>query len=104
MTFSYTFKNKPYEFQNGGLWPMITGFYIADLAGRDEMEKAGKFLETLHRANSIAGENDEWLFPEFINGKTFEAGGTKFQGWSAAAAIIGQHAIEGHRPFHFLPD
>lgn len=32
--FSYTFKNKPYEFQNGGLWPMVTGFYVVDLARR----------------------------------------------------------------------
>ncbi|MEX2365002.1 MAG: glycoside hydrolase 100 family protein, partial [Pseudohongiellaceae bacterium] len=23
MTFSYTFKNKPYEYHNGGLWPML---------------------------------------------------------------------------------
>ena len=103
MTFSYTFKNKPYEFQNGGLWPMITGFYVADLAGRDEMEKAGQFLDAIHRANSIAGENGEWLFPEFVNGKTFEAGGTMLQGWSAAAAVIGHHALKGNHLFHFLP-
>lgn len=32
MTFSYEFKNQPHEYHNGGLWPLLTGFYAADLA------------------------------------------------------------------------
>jgi len=103
MTFSYSFKNKPYEFQNGGLWPMITGFYVADLAQRGKREAALQFLAAIHRANSRGGENGEWLFPEFIHGKSFKAGGTMFQGWSAAAAIIGHHAVEGKNVLHFMP-
>lgn len=103
MTFSYSFKNKPYEFQNGGLWPMITGFYVADLAARGKKETAEEFLAAIHQANSTTEGDGRWLFPEFINGKTFEAGGTMYQAWSAAAAIIGQQAIKGESPFHFLP-
>lgn len=38
MTFSYTFKNEPYQYHNGGLWPMISGFYAADLAARGKLE------------------------------------------------------------------
>jgi hypothetical protein len=34
MTFSHSFKNAPYEFHNGGLWPLVTGFYVASLAKR----------------------------------------------------------------------
>lgn len=102
MTFSYTFKNNPYEFQNGGLWPLITGFYVADLARRGQTGKAEQFLTAIHRANALGGDDGKWGFPEYINGRTFEPGGTLYQGWSGAAAIIGHHALQGKRIFHFF--
>lgn len=93
MTFSYTFKNKPYEFQNGGLWPLITGLYAADLAARGDKERAEKFLYGACEANSKTDNTGKPLFPEFIHGRTFEPGGTTFQAWSAAAYIIGYQAL-----------
>ncbi|MCB2184197.1 MAG: hypothetical protein KQH63_19400 [Desulfobulbaceae bacterium] len=103
MTFSYTFKNKPYEFQNGGLWPLVTGFYVADLARRGKKDKAQIFLEAVHKANSMSDAEDHWGFPEFIHGKSFKAGGTQMQCWSAAAAIIGSHALKGEKILRLLP-
>ncbi len=67
--FSYTFKNKPYEFQNGGLWPMVTGFYVADLARRKQTEAAKKYLQAIHQANALTIEGEAWGFPEFVHGK-----------------------------------
>lgn len=99
MTFSYTFKNRPFEYHNGGLWPMLTGFYVADLASRGHEARAKRFLEAVHRANALVLDDVEWSFPEYVNGKTFEAGGTPHQAWSAAAAVIGQHCLEGARLF-----
>lgn len=97
MTFSYTFKNKPYEFQNGGLWPMITGFYVADLARRGNKEAAARFLKAVHEANALEMEGEPWSFPEFVHGKKLTAGGTRHQGWSAAGAIVGHHALQGDK-------
>mgnify|MGYP001292084739 CR=1 FL=1 len=99
MTFSYTFKNKPYEFQNGGLWPLITGLYVADLARRGEQERAERFLHGVCQANSTSNGEGDWLFPEFIHGKTFKAGGTVYQAWNAASFIIGYHALQGDHLF-----
>jgi len=99
MTFSYTFKNKPYEFHNGGLWAMITGFYVADLARREQTEQARYYLSAIHRANRLAMDGAEWAFAEYIHGKRLVAGGTPHQGWSAAAALIGHHAIAGKLVF-----
>ena len=93
--FSYTFKNKPYEFHNGGLWPMVTGFYVADLARRQHTEAAKKYLQAIHQANALTMEGEAWGFPEFVHGQKLTPGGTRHQGWSAAAAIIGQHALDG---------
>ncbi|MGM0517177.1 MAG: amylo-alpha-1,6-glucosidase [Pseudomonadota bacterium] len=95
MVFSYSFKNRPYEFHNGGLWPMITGFYVADLVRRGHQVKAHRYLDGIHAANTLASEEERWSFPEFVHGKTFAPGGNHNQGWSAAAAVIGHQAIKG---------
>lgn len=96
--FSYTFKNKPYEYHNGGLWPMVTGFYAADLASRGHGEKAARVVAALDEANASEMDGEAWGFPEFLNGKSGEPGGTRHQGWSAAAAIIGHRALDGEPP------
>ncbi len=95
MTFSYTFKNKPYEYHNGGLWPMISGFYVADLARRGKKEAAERHLRKIHEANSLAMEGTPWSFPEYVHGQKHVAEGTRYQGWSAAGAVIGACALRG---------
>jgi hypothetical protein len=104
MMFSYNFKNRPYEYHNGGLWPMITGFYVADLAHRKHKREAQKFMNAIHHANAMEMDGKEWGFPEFVHGKTLVASGTRHQGWSAAAAVIGQHALAGERVFRIDDD
>jgi hypothetical protein len=99
MTFSYTFKNRPFEYHNGGLWPMVTGFYVADLAARGRHERARQILGAIHHANALELHGEPWSFPEYVNGKTLEAGGTARQAWSAAGAIIGTHCLDGARLF-----
>jgi hypothetical protein len=44
-------------------------------------------------------DGEPWSFPEYVHGRSFEAEGTKQQGWSAAAAVLAQHAVEGVFPF-----
>lgn len=99
MTFSHTFKNNPYEYHNGGRWPMLTGFYVADLAARGKHEDAARFLGGIDWANSLPVDGEPWSFPEYVHGKDFTAGGTAPLGWSAAAAVIAHHAIRGKSPF-----
>lgn len=99
MTFSYTFKNHPYEYHNGGLWPLITGFYAADLARRGLADRASRFATALHRANALEMEAERWSFPEFVHGTKLEADGVRHQGWSAAAAVIAELALDGEEIF-----
>jgi glycogen debranching enzyme len=96
MTFSYQFKNQPYEYHNGGLWPLVTGFYAADLARRGTTELARKYLDGIHRANAQETDGQPWSFPEFLHGQQHTPGGTRRLGWSAAAAVIAQQAVEGN--------
>ena len=95
MGFSYTFKNKPFEYHNGGLWPMVTGFYVVDLARRGRNELAREYLAGIHRSNAMEMDGRDWSFPEFLHGRKHTPGGTARQAWSAAAAVLGHHALEG---------
>jgi glycogen debranching enzyme len=99
MTFSYTFKNRPCEYHNGGSWPLMTGFCVADLARRGLNERALRFVEALHRANALEMEGEEWSFPEFVHGEHLVAKGVRHQGWSAAAAVIAERAMAGEEIF-----
>jgi len=100
LTFSHTFKNRPFEYHNGGLWPMITGFYVARLCMIGREDRARRILAALHRANRMPDDDgNSWSFPEYLHGQTHEPGGTRQLGWSAAGAVIGHHALQGHRPF-----
>lgn len=99
MTFTHTFKNRPHEYHNGGLWPMITGFYAADLVRRGKRDAAETYVKGIHEANSLEMEGKAWSFPEYLHGKEYTPGGTMHQGWSAAGAVIGQKALEGETLF-----
>lgn len=98
MTFSYTFKNKPYEYHNGGLWPMISGFYVADLAKQGKEEAARRHLRKIHQANAMEMDGEPWSFPEYVHGRELTPQGVHHQGWSAAGAVIGTKTLEG-QPF-----
>ncbi len=95
MSFSYTFKNKPYEFHNGGLWPFVTGFYAADLARRGKIDLAKRFLVGVHKANKMKRHGRNWSFSEYIHGKKFVPEGMDHLGWNAATAVIAHHALQG---------
>ncbi len=99
MTFSHTFKNAPNEYHNGGLWPMVTGFYSASLAARGKTDEAGRYLDAIHRANRLEREGRTWSFPEYLHGERHTPGGTCPQGWSAAGAVIAQGFLAGKRLF-----
>lgn len=94
-TFSHTFKNEPYEYHNGGLWPMVTGFYVASLAQRGKTDLARQYCDAVHAANQSEMEGREWSFPEYLHGQNYTPEGTSPMGWSAAGAIIGEQALHG---------
>ncbi|MBD3671024.1 MAG: glycogen debranching protein [Gammaproteobacteria bacterium] len=99
MTFSFTFKNRPFEFHNGGRWPMLTGFYVSDLCNRGQTQTARAYSQGINTANAMPYKDHEYGFAEFIHGQDYTPGGTAEQGWSAAATIIAHQSLEGKRLF-----
>lgn len=97
--FSHAFKNKPHEFHNGGLWPLVTGFYAASLAKRGQRELSRQYCDGIHAANRLEMDGRKWSFPEYLHGKKHTPGGTRRMGWTAAAAVIAEQALRGNHLF-----
>jgi hypothetical protein len=86
----YEFRNQPYEFHNGGSWPMVNGFYglaLHHLGLKSEFEN---ILNALNQANTLS----DFGFYENFNSKTGEPNGVRFCAWSAAATILVEKTIE----------
>lgn len=89
--FLFRFKNKPYEFHNGGRWPLVHGFYVAS-DGQNGNEHLEQFAEVLI--------SDDFQFPEFYHGQTGEPGGVSRLGFSAAGYLFAYYSVkENKKPF-----
>lgn len=87
----YEFRNRPWEYHNGGLWPMVTGFMAAGLAAGGAADLAGRLAAAIDAANA----EGEWGFYEFHHGLTGEPGGMQETAWSAAGAVLAHAGLNG---------
>lgn len=92
----YEFRNYPYEFHNGGSWPMVNGFYGLALLAKGEEKKAESILDKINQANA----QQEFSFYENFNTKTAAPNGVSFCAWSAAATILVHQSL--HQNFKIL--
>ena len=83
--YQFEFKNKPYHYHNGGLWPMLSGWYVMDLVQRKQRNLAKQYLDGLHQATAAG-------FPEYLDARQFQPGGTPQLAWTAAAVLFAEHA------------
>ncbi|MDP3996301.1 MAG: hypothetical protein Q8P86_01230 [bacterium] len=88
----FEFRNDPHEYQNGGLWPLVHGFFVSSFPKKEGEKKLEAFARTL--------QEDGYIFPEYYSGKTFEPKGIMRHGFSAAAYIIAyEGVVNGKRLF-----
>jgi hypothetical protein len=78
----FEFRNKPHEYHNGGLWPLVHGLYTAGSADPEILEA---FAQTL--------KSDNYNFPEFYSGKTGVGMGVQPSGFSASAYLIAHESV-----------
>jgi len=89
--FSFSFKNNPGAFHNGGIWPIWMGLFCLGLSN-NEMEKEvdqiiKSFMETVL-------ENNDWDFQEFFDANTLEVGGKTQMGYTASGIVFMRLALE----------
>jgi GH15 family glucan-1,4-alpha-glucosidase len=92
----YEFRNYPFEFHNGGSWPMVNGFFGLALHHKKETQKAADLLEKINLANA-KGDN---AFFENFNTQTTAENGVAYCAWSAAATILLHQSL--HTNFKIL--
>jgi hypothetical protein len=81
-------QNFAWSYHNGGIWPMVGGFWVMALvhAGHERSARAG--LVRLARACGLNG----WEFNEWLHGQTGAPRGMPGQSWNAAAFLLAEQA------------
>jgi glycogen debranching enzyme len=82
------------QYHNGGIWPMVGGFWIAALAAAGRAEQAKVELVKLARACALRN----WVFTEWLHGKTLAPRGMPGQSWNAAAFLMAEHVVSDETP------
>jgi glycogen debranching enzyme len=82
-------QNHVWQYHNGGIWPMVGGFWIAALCAVGRADLAKRDLLGLARSCKLGN----WAFTEWLHGKTFKRSGMPGQSWNAAAFLLAEHTI-----------
>jgi glycogen debranching enzyme len=89
-------QNFVWQYHNGGIWPMVGGFWIAALVKAGRARQAADELTKLARVCALRN----WAFTEWLQGKTLAPRGMPGQSWNAAAFLMADHAVSsGDTPF-----
>lgn len=86
-------QNFAWQYHNGGIWPMVGGFWILALVQQGRIEEARHELVKLAQACELKG----WEFNEWLHGRTYEPSGMPGQSWNAAAFLMAEHAVRTGR-------
>jgi hypothetical protein len=87
-------QNLEHQYHNGGIWPMVGGFWVMALAAAGLKSRARAELERLAAANAV----NEWQFNEWFHGLTGEPRGMPRQSWNAATFLLARRAVQGEKP------
>ena len=94
-------QNYTWQYHNGGIWPMVGGFWVTALVASGRTARARVELVKLAKACALGG----WRFTEWLHGRTFALRGMPGQSWNAAAYLIAEHALrEQVNPFVRIAD
>jgi glycogen debranching enzyme len=92
-------QNFVWQYHNGGIWPMVGGFWVSALAAAGRAPQAKVELVKLARVCALR----KWAFTEWLHGKTLAPRGMPGQSWNAAAFLFAEHAVSGGALFGTSP-
>lgn len=82
-------QNYAWQYHNGGIWPMVGGFWVTAQAVTGMAAKARRDLVRLAHACAL----NDWQFNEWLHGQTCAPAGMPGQSWNAASFLIADHAL-----------
>jgi hypothetical protein len=86
-------QNEVWQYHNGGIWPMVGGFWVVALAAAGRLPEARLELVKLARACALSG----WSFNEWLHGTEGTPRGMPGQSWNAAAFLMAERAVAERR-------
>jgi hypothetical protein len=86
-------QNEVWQYHNGGIWPMVGGFWVVALAAAGHLPQARLELERLARACALRN----WAFTEWLHGTKGTPRGMPGQSWNAAAFLMAERAVAEKR-------
>ncbi len=86
-------QNEVWQYHNGGIWPMVGGFWVTALAAAGRSCEARLELERLARACAVRN----WAFTEWLHGTKGTPRGMPGQSWNAAAFLMAERAVAEKR-------
>lgn len=91
----YSAYNLPGDYHNGGIWPFITGFYVAALVAAKRYKLAEEKLVALTQCIKLTrSENLGFGFNEWIKAQDGEPKGNDWQTWSASMYLYAAKCVE----------
>jgi hypothetical protein len=90
--YSYSFKNKPHHFHNGGCWPVFMGWLGLGLAKHGLLSATQNMQEAI--SESLAAEEPPFSFHEYWAGDTNVPGGVKPLAYTATGVVLLQIATQ----------
>ena len=91
----YTQFNNPGDYHNGGIWPFISGIYIAALVAAKKYTLAREKLEILtHYVKFAKTTQVDFGFNEWLKAQDGAAKGQDWQTWSAALYLYAAKCVE----------
>ena len=88
--YSYSFKNHPGDFHNGGVWPVWMGLFTLGLAAQGESELVSEIIGAFEQ--ELLTKSD-WAYQEYYNPISKTLGGKTQMGYSASGVIFMQEAL-----------
>ena len=97
----YELFNRPGDYHNGGIWPFISGLYVAALVAAKRYTLASEKLVALTHCIKISNSGTvEFGFNEWIKAQDGKPMGQEWQTWSAALYLYAAKCVEEkHTPF-----
>lgn len=87
--YSFAFKNMPFNFHNGGIWPVWMGFFCLGLSNNNLIEEVNIIIQDF--ISVIESQN--WNFNEYISGDSLKLKGKEQMGFSASGIVFMKHAL-----------
>ncbi|MDC8002996.1 glycoside hydrolase 100 family protein [Aureisphaera galaxeae] len=88
--YSFSFKNHPGAFHNGGIWPVWMGLFCWGLAKNGMHGEVKNIISTFV---DVVREKPDWNFQEYIHGKTLALGGKTQMGYTASGIVFMKLAL-----------